>query len=417
MNLYIFNETRRGAIYGIGTYIRELTASLKSHDIHICVINLFSEKPQIQIEETGNLRHWYFPVPLEEQRTSDVLKQRALYFRNIAYLLQLYIKDKKDLIFHLNYPHNKNLIEELKKAFECRVISVIHFSKWGAVVFDNLQRLRSILSKKHPNDSFDEDLKKSFEEEKTDYSKSDHVVCLSNYMQQILCQDYGLDATKVSVIPNGLKDNGEWQIEHRKLFDKDALRTKWNIPHGEKIILFAGRIDEMKGVSYLIKAFRKVLKTDPNCRMIIAGSGDYDICLQEARDICTKITFTGLLEKEELYELYEIADIGVTPSLFEPFGYVAVEMMMHKLPIVATATSGLDEVINDTCGLKIPIIKYSDKIEIDTDLLAKKIRYLLLHPKEARKLGENGCKRYKKMYSSKVFGRKMFQFYQSLIKE
>ena len=49
MNLYIFNETRRGAIFGIGTYIRELVIALKDSDIHISIINLMSDKPQIQM--------------------------------------------------------------------------------------------------------------------------------------------------------------------------------------------------------------------------------------------------------------------------------------------------------------------------------------------------------------------------------
>ncbi|MDR2774162.1 MAG: glycosyltransferase [Tannerella sp.] len=49
-----------------------------------------------------------------------------------------------------------------------------------------------------------------------------------------------------------------------------------------------------------------------------------------------------------------MADVGVVPSLFEPFGYVAVEMMMHRLPVVVTATSGMNEVMDDTCGLKVP---------------------------------------------------------------
>ena len=167
-------------------------------------------------------------------------------------------------------------------------------------------------------------------------------------------------------------------------------------------------------LSYLIRAFREVLKIELDCRLIIAGSGNYDLFFQEIQDICTKITFTGLLDKKELYELYRIADVGVVPSLFEPFGYVPVEMMMHKLPIVATATSGLNEVVDENCALKIPLIRYSDRVEIDTKLLAEKILYILSHPKEARKLGENGRKRYEQMYTSEIFGQKMIQFYQSL---
>ena len=234
---------------------------------------------------------------------------------------------------------------------------------------------------------------------------------LSNYMKDIVCQDYGIEQNKISVIPNGLFDVTNYSTIHNNL-----LRKKWNIQASEKILLFAGRINEIKGVGFLIKVFRKVLEKSPNCRLIIAGSGNYDAYFQVAKGIDTKITFTGLLDKQELYELYQMADVGIVPSLFEPFGYVAVEMMMHSLPIVATATSGLNEVVDDTCGLKVPLIEYPDRVEIDTDLLAEKIIYLLKHPKEAQKLGENSRKRYLKHYSSEVFRRNMLNLYTSLFK-
>ena len=51
-------------------------------------------------------------------------------------------------------------------------------------------------------------------------------------------------------------------------------------------------------------------------------------------------------------------------------------MMMHELPIVATATSGLNEVVDESCGLKVPLIVSPDSVEIDTSLLAQKIVYL-----------------------------------------
>ena len=162
---------------------------------------------------------------------------------------------------------------------------------------------------------------------------------------------------------------------------------------------------------------RDRLKTDLNCHLIIVGNGDYDTFFQEAKNICTRITFTGLLERTDLYELYQIANVGVVPSLFEPFGYVPVEMMMHELPIVATATSGLNEVVDESCGLKVPLIVSPDSVEIDTSLLAQKIVYLLQNPKEAKRLGKNGRKRYLEKYSSEVFGKNMIAFYKSLFQE
>ena len=226
-------------------------------------------------------------------------------------------------------------------------------------------------------------------------------------MQEILYLDYGLETAKISVIPNGLTD-----LAKKK--SVEGLRKKWNLSGREKIILFAGRMDEIKGVEYLIKAFRELLKVYPQCRLVIAGSGSFDQYTKESQDICTKITYTGFLEKSQIHEWYCLSDVGVVPSLFEPFGYVAVEMMMHRLPLVVTATSGLNEVVDDTCGLKVPLTILSDKVEIDTTLLAQKILYLLQHPAEARKLGRNGRKRYLKEYTLEIFRRNMLDFYSSL---
>ena len=320
----------------------------------------------------------------------------------------MHIKNKNELIFHLNYQQSVSLVEDLKKGFDCKVVLVSHYSDWSFMVHDNLEKLRNILNG-NKIESFSEELKRSFEEEKLYCSRVDRCICLSNYMQEIMCHYYELDMAKISVIPNGLRDVTDTSINIK------LLRKKWQIPVEEKIIIFAGRLDKIKGLEYLIKAFQSVLVTYPQCRLIIAGTGDFNKFTKEAQNVCTKITYTGHLDKIQLYEWYSMADIGVVPSLFEPFGYVALEMMMHSLPVVATATSGLNEILDSNCSLKVPLVKKSENVEIDTDLLAQKILYLLLHPNEKLKLGENGRKRYKMMYTSEIFAQNMFNFYQSLI--
>lgn len=407
MNIYILDQTRRGSVFGVGTYIRELVAVLKGCDVNLCVINLISEKLQIQTERVDGIEYWHFPLAIADQRTTSNQEQWDLYYRNVAYLLRLHIKNKKDLIFHLNFFESGKLAEELKSLFDCRIVAVSHFFDWGFTIYDNPERLRRILKEKYPNE-LEKKLQAVFEIEKSYYSLVDHIICITHYMRRILSRDYGIDRTKISVIPNGLRD----------VYDMStnivSLREKWNISAEEKIILFAGRIDEVKGVIYLIRAFREVLKINKNCHLIMAGSGDYDKCFKECKDICPKITFTGLLEKQDLHELYQMADIGVVPSLFEPFGYVAVEMMMHNLPVVVTATSGLNEVVDDTCGLKIPLIVLSDNVGIDTTLFSEKILYLLENSADAKRMGVNGRRRYLQYYSSKIFCKNMFRIYKSI---
>jgi hypothetical protein len=145
MNLYIFNQARRGAVFGVGTYIRELTGALKGSDIRICVVNLISEKTQIQIEDIDGVKHWYLPLVIPDQRTTSNREQWELYFRNVVYLLQLHIEDRQDLIFHLIFFESAKLAEELKNTFDCKVIATSHFFDWGFTIYDNPQRLRHVL--------------------------------------------------------------------------------------------------------------------------------------------------------------------------------------------------------------------------------------------------------------------------------
>ncbi|WP_308548428.1 TIGR04157 family glycosyltransferase [uncultured Parabacteroides sp.] len=407
MNLYIFNQTRRGSVFGVGTYIRELSIAMKRHDLNIWVINLISEKPQIQIEEIDGIKYCYFPLAIADRRKTSDQEQWELYYRNVVYWLRLHIQDKEKLVFHLNFFESKKLAQELKVAFKCKVIAVSHFFDWGFVIYDNPKLLQSLLEKENPND-LEQKLQTNFKIEKDYYSTVDHIICISHYMKEMLCQYYQIGQNKVSVVPNGLSDMNETPS------DIDTIRKKWHIPIKEKIILFAGRLDEVKGVLYLVKAFREVLKYIPNCRLVMVGSGDYDKCFRECKDIYSKIIFTGLLEKQELHKFYTIADIGVIPSLFEPFGFVAVEMMMHSLPIIVTATSGLNEVVDDNCGIKIPLTILQNKVEIDSSLLAEKIVWLLDHSTIAKQIGENGRKRFLCNYSTKIFGENMLHTYQSI---
>ena len=407
VNLYIINQKSKAAVYGIGTYIAELTAAIRKNDINIYVVHLNTEKPDGTLEESDDIRHLFIPPPTSQNSTIDWNVKNYQYYRNVVYLLRLQIKNVENLVFQINYTQTSQLVEELKKSFDCKMVSVVHYSDWGIAIYDNLQRLRTLLQDENPDD-FSKNLKNSVEEEMLSYSTVDRVVCLSNYMREVLIRDYKLDSKKISVIPNGLTDKAQ------TMTDRKILRKKWKITFKNKIIFFAGRMEEIKGISYLIEAFRKVLSVYSNSRLVIAGEGEFSKYTKSAQDICTKITFTGMLNKTQLYEWYRLADVGVTPSLFEPFGYVTVEMMMHELPVVATKTSGLNEVVDDNCGLKIPIITHTDKVEIDADLLAEKIMYLLQYPSEAKKMGKNGRKRYLTEYTTEVFRRNMLELYRSL---
>lgn len=125
MNLYIFNEINLATVYGIGTYIRELIAVLKNSDLNVCVVNLNSDKPQIMSEEIDGVLYLNFPSPI--QWSKELPEHWDLYHHNIVYWLQLHIKDKENLIFHLNYNQKSELARKLKNVFDCKIILTVHF--------------------------------------------------------------------------------------------------------------------------------------------------------------------------------------------------------------------------------------------------------------------------------------------------
>jgi len=409
MNLYLFNDNDSAATYGIGTYINELTKALEGHTVNIHILYLHSVRPEFEIVKANPVEHWYIPEVRNENTFSGSIQKAEDYCYNVFYLLRLYITDTKDLIFHFNFNQYQFLAKELKTVFDCRTVAAVHYTRWSLELLGNLSMLHEIKSKPENQRTPHEQLLLTTDEyESFLYKETDKVITLTRDMKKILCNEYQIDPDKITIIPNGLEYS-------EKKTDKNVLRIKWHIPEKEPVIFFAGRLHPVKGLKFLIKAFRKVLDQIPDSHLFIAGSGNFNTYIQEAKDICTKVTFTGLLEKKELYEFYRLVDIGVIPSLYEPFGLVALEMMAHELPIVVTSTSGLNEVVDDLCGLKIPVIFNNNNAEIDTDLLAEKIVYLLKNPDNAKQFGENACKRYKEHFSSDVFRKNMLDFYNSLL--
>ena len=408
INLYILNESNPAAVYGVGTYIRELTASLKNSRISICIVYLRSDSSKIIPVAPDGIKRIYIPPPFSQNNLNNKNNLNELYYRNVVYLLKLQIENTSEPVFHLNYNHCYPLANELKKAFKCKIISTVHYLEWCFHLYGNISRFRQILASEeiHKNDELENIITESYHKEKKLFDTVDGIICLSENTRQILQNDYQITQKKITVIYNGLSD-----INIRT--DRKQLRQKYNIPD-IPIILFAGRLDDLKGLKYALQSFKTVVEKQP-CHFIIAGNGAFDTYMKECEDIWMHITWTGQITKEKLYDLYSIADLGVMPSFHEQCSYVAIEMMMHGLPMVTTSAPGLAEMTEDgISSLHVPIKESHDKIEIDAGLLAEKILCLLQHPEEAKKMGQNGRKRYLEKYSLPVFRKNMLNFYKSL---
>ncbi len=117
-----------------------------------------------------------------------------------------------------------------------------------------------------------------------------------------------------------------------------------------------GRLVYEKGIHILINAIPKVLEK-VNAKFIIVGSGymkEQLLNIVRSMGLEHKVLFEGFVDEENLLRLQKCADVSVVPSLFEPFGIVALEAMAAKSPVVVSDTGGLSEIVDhDVTGVKV----------------------------------------------------------------
>jgi glycogen(starch) synthase len=171
---------------------------------------------------------------------------------------------------------------------------------------------------------------------------ADRLIVCSAYMHAQVCGAFGLSPDRVSVIPNGI-DPGDL----RPAADLPRLRARYAMP-GEKLVLLAGRLVHEKGFHLALDALPALIRRLGGVRFVVAGAGpaEAELRAQAARlGLLEHGTFAGWAGDELLHSLYRVADLCVVPSLYEPFGLVALEAMASGCPTIVADTGGLREVV------------------------------------------------------------------------
>jgi len=159
-----------------------------------------------------------------------------------------------------------------------------------------------------------------------------------------LIRHYGASSRKISVVPCGVN------LDHFKIIGKARARHYLGFD-SDRIILFVGRIDPLKGIDNLIKAL-PFLRHIPKLRLVIIGGGEHsqreiEKLRKLARDleVQNSVDFLGLIKHEQLPYFYNAADACVVPSYYESFGLVALESLACGTPVVATDVGNHESVI------------------------------------------------------------------------
>jgi glycogen(starch) synthase len=183
-------------------------------------------------------------------------------------------------------------------------------------------------------------------------NRADKLIACSAYMRDHIADVYGIEEERVTVIPNGIDPSDLQPFDEQAMRD---FRAKFAEPD-EKLVLLVGRLVYEKGFQVALEALPRVIEELEGVRFLVAGSGTHERQLKaQAAELglLDHGTFLGWIGDDVLHTLYRIADLTVVPSIYEPFGLVALEAMASGCPCLVADTGGLREVVpHEDVGLR-----------------------------------------------------------------
>jgi glycosyltransferase involved in cell wall biosynthesis len=235
------------------------------------------------------------------------------------------------------------------------------------------------------------------------------VICCSHFMANEVATYFNLPTDKIDVIPNGVRANrfARWEGADLSLF-----RSMYALPW-EQIVFYVGRIVQEKGLHVLLEAVPRVLAENPTAKFVIAGTGYLLDSLRSRAwelGVGQKVLFTGFIPDDDRDRLFRVASCAVFPSLYEPFGIVALEAMAAMAPVVISLVGGLQEVVKHA---ETGITVYPDNAES----LAWGINHTLARPDWAAQRAQNAYRVVLDEYNWNRIAGQTMDVYQRVIDE
>jgi glycosyltransferase involved in cell wall biosynthesis len=171
-------------------------------------------------------------------------------------------------------------------------------------------------------------------------------------------KNMGVPGDKIEIVPNGINLS-----EYHKLPKKGDFRKEYKIKNDEKIILYLGRLNKIKGVDLLINSFSDISKELNNVKLVIVGPDDgfLDYLKEMSKNLklSNDIIFTGPLYKKDKIKAYVDANVYVLPSRYETFPNTIIESCACGTPVIVTDRCGISDMINNKVGIVVKFEKNS----------------------------------------------------------
>ena len=184
--------------------------------------------------------------------------------------------------------------------------------------------------------------------------RADHVITCSRYMRSHVATVFDVPTQRITAMQNGIDVDDLEPVAD----DLKALRAIYADPD-EQLVLLVGRLVYEKGFHLALDALAPVIRRRGNVRFVVAGTGTAEAELRRQAQrlgLQREGAFLGWVGDDMLHSLYRISDLCIVPSIYEPFGIVALEAMASGCLCVVADTGGLREVVpgDGTVGLRFP---------------------------------------------------------------
>jgi D-inositol-3-phosphate glycosyltransferase len=363
---------------GMNVYVRELARELGRRGVEVDVFTRWREKDDPRIQSLGeNARVVHIPSgPMGYWPKMDVYE----HLDEFTAKLQEHVatEGKRYDLIHSHYWLSAEVARTLAPAW--RVPRIQMFHTLGLVK-------REVMDEDIDGES---DVRVSIETRAVRESAA--VTAASEIEVNELVDLYGADPAKLQIIPCGVDPNifrPMRQADAREALGRDQC---------ERIVLFVGRIEQIKGIDVLLRALGLLFFRHPElrndvCLLVVGGALDPDDDSPEIEKIEAlrslvhqhrmeaNVSFVGSMDQERLALFYAAADVCAVPSLTESFGLVALESMACGTPVVGTRVGGLQTLIeHGQSGLLVPAGDYQALAESIAQVLTDpRLRMHLAH--------------------------------------
>ena len=261
-------------------------------------------------------------------------------------------------------------------------LGVLFAERWGVPMVSTFHTLAQ-LKNRVAESAAEREQAVRFDIERRTMADSDRIVALTEVDRQQMLRHYGSQAP-IAVIPGGV------DLERFIPMPKSVARSALGLPQTKKILLFVGRIQRLKGLEILLRAFARLGELDAELLIVGGRPGTSHESREISRlehlaaklGVSGRTRFVGAVPHEQLPIYYSAADVSVMPSSYESFGLVAVESLACGTPAVATRVGGLTSIVRDgESGLLVPWR--------DAELFAERLRRVLLDDALHRRLSAN----------------------------